>query len=435
MSLRYAGIFLCAAAILMAIAGTWSGNPAVATAWRLPAALLLAGLAYESIVIRRARLTLRIEAPECWRLGRAQRAKFLFSHALARTLALETPLAAPDSFAFERAVRTLTMPAATRPVGLPVDMTPRLLGAHRWPPVRVRIAGPLGLAWWTKAIAVDGGAQARVVPELLSAGSAPAGIDGDGPRDGVVRGDGTEILQLRRYRIGDPPRVIDWKATARSGQLVSRDFTDDQSLDVMILVDAGRASALRAGELDRLGHYANVAARLAQHALARGDSVGLLIYADRPLLVAAPARGSSALIRVRSALEAVRAQRTDSSPIQASLRARSLLRRRSLIVLLTDVDDAALSGQLADAVRLLVPKNLPFIAGLSSASVESLARAPASHWLDPYRSLAAQEYVVGLERKVRALAALGAPAVVARPEHLEQSVFDAYATFRRQRRI
>jgi len=78
------------------------------------------------------------------------------------------------------------------------------------------------------------------------------------------------VLQLRRYRICDPPRVIDWKATARSGQLVSRDFTQEQSLDVMILVDAGRASALRAGDLDRLGHYANVAARLAQHALARG---------------------------------------------------------------------------------------------------------------------------------------------------------------------
>ncbi len=366
--------------------------------------------------------------------GRLQQAGFVFSHALGRTMILETPLAVPDSFAFERAIRRLALPAARTAV-LAAVLTPRRLGAYQWPAVRVRIAGPLGLAWWTRTIAVTDSAPPRVAPNLLGAGSSPAGVDGDGPRDGVTRGSGTEVLQLRRYRVGDPPRVIDWKASARSGQLVSRDFTEEQSLDVMILVDAGRASALRAGDLDRLGHYANVAARLAQHALARGDCVGLLIYAARPLLVSAPARGSSALIRVRSALEAIRVQHTDSSPIEASLRVSSLLRRRSLVVLLTDVDDTTLSGQLSSAIRLLVPKNLPLIAGLSSASVDALARAPATQWLDPYRSLAAQEYVAGLERKVRALAALGAPAVVARPEHLERAVFDAYATLRRQRRI
>jgi hypothetical protein len=54
--------------------------------------------------------------------------------------------------------------------------------------------------------------------------------------------------------------------------------------------------------------------------------------------------------------------------------------------------------------------------------------------LDPYRSLAAQEYCVGLDRKVRALNALGAPALVARPEHLERAVLAAYANFRRRRR-
>jgi len=81
-----------------------------------------------------------------------------------------------------------------------------------------------------------------------------------------------------------------------------------------------------------------------------------LIYAARPLLISAPARGSSALIRVRSALEAIRVQHTDSSPIEASLRVSSLLRRRSLVVLLTDVDDTTLSGQLASAIRLLVPR-------------------------------------------------------------------------------
>ena len=434
MSLSPAGILLAAAAILMAILGAWSDDPAAAVAWRLPAALLLVGLAYESLSMGRIRLALAIEAPERWRLGRAQRVTFLFSHALRRALTVETALAAPSSFAHDRAVRRVSLPAALA-TGITAEMTPRLLGAQRWPPVQVRARGPLGLAWWTRTVAPAEGTEPRVVPDLLSSRGAAAGIDGDGPREGSGRGGGAEILQLRAYRPGDPTRLIDWKATARSGQLVSRDYAEEQSLTVMILVDAGRASALRAGALDRLGHYANVAARLAQHALARGDGVGLLVYADRPLHAAPPARGAAALIRLRSALEAARVQRIDSSPLQAALRARALLRRRSLVILLTDIDDATLSGQLASAVRLLVPKNLPFIAGVADASVDALAAAPAAHWLDPYRSLAAQEYAIGIERKIRALASLGAPALVARPEHLEQAVLDAYAAFRRRRSV
>jgi hypothetical protein len=111
-----------------------------------------------------------------------------------------------------------------------------------------------------------------------------------------------------------------------------------------------------------------------------------------------------------------------------------LVRHRSLVVLLTDIDDASGESQLAQAVRFLLPTHLPFVAGLSSAAAQTMASAPARHWLDPYRSLAAQEYCIGLDRKVRALNALGAPALIARPDHLERAVFTAYANFRQRRR-
>jgi len=83
----------------------------------------------------------------------------------------------------------------------------------------------------------------------------------------------------------------------------------------------------------------------------------------------------------------------------------------------------------------LLPKHLPFIAGLSSAHAESMAKAAAGRWLDPYRSLAAQEYCASLDRKVQTLRALGAPALVAKPDRLESAVFQAYTQFRRQRRV
>jgi uncharacterized protein (DUF58 family) len=275
----------------------------------------------------------------------------------------------------------------------------------------------------------------HVGPDMLRDEVQRLGALAGGVRSRTAFGAGLEVLQLRDYRSGDPLHLIDWKATARASRLVSRDFAEDQHLDIIIALDAGRSSALRAGSLDRLGHYANVAARFAEYAVQQDDRVGLLVFADRPLTALAPARGAGAVIRIRNVLSALTAVQVEANPLNAALRIRALAPHRSLIVMLTDLDDATTAGQLATAARMLLPKHLPLIAGLSSRQVEALAHAPASGWLDPYESLAAQEYCSQLERNVRALHALGAPALLAHPDQIERAVFNAYADFRRRRRV
>src|SRR5262245_27409627 len=138
-----------------------------------------------------------------------------------------------------------------------------------------------------------------------------------GSRVSARRGAGAELLQLRRYQPGDPPRIIDWKASARARRLMSRDFAEDQHLEVIIVIDAGRSSGLRAGELDRFGHYVNAAARLAQYVVTQDDMVGLLVFADQPLLALPPARGMPAITRLRRALAGAKVVASESNPVQA----------------------------------------------------------------------------------------------------------------------
>jgi uncharacterized protein (DUF58 family) len=431
MSLRVNSLLLVLITALIAVIGAWSGQSALSGLWLLPAALLLLGLAYESWIVSRSNLALEIEPPEHFLLGRGSRVGFNCGHRMNRTLLIEIAPSAPDSFEIEASIATLRIAAGERG-SLERRVSASRLGVYDWPASAARIAGPLRLAWWPTELACR--LQVRVLPDLFHSESEVMGIAAAGVKSGTELGSSAEVLRLREYRTGDPPRIIDWKATARAGRLISRDFAQDHRLEIVIVVDAGRASALRAGTLDRFGHYVNVAARLAQYAARQDDLVGLVIYADRPLSVLAPARGAAAVARLRKMLALARVEPTESNPLYAALRVRSLVRQRSLVVLLTDVDDTTVASQLAQAVRLLLPKHLPFVAGLSSAAAESMARSPAKHWLDPYRSLAAQEYCIGLARKVRALNALGAPALVARPDQLEQAVFAAYANFRRSRR-
>jgi uncharacterized protein (DUF58 family) len=429
-SLRGNAFLLVLLTVGAAIAGDWSGASSLAGAWRFPAALLLLGLAYESVLVARSRLAFELKTPEQLYLGRAAVFRFVCTHSLNRNLRLEIALTAPDYFDIDSQVERVSAGGAGAVIERRV--VPCRLGEHEWRQLNTRIAGPLGLAWWPRKVTCA--KRLKVLPDLFRSAAEVKSVSASGSQAGLDSGAGAEVLRLREYRSGDPPRVIDWKATVRAGRLISRDFSQDHGLQIVILIDAGRSSALRAGNLDRFGHYVNVAARLAQFAVERDDLVGLILYADRPLATLLPARGAGAVVRLRALLAAARVERTESNPLYAATRVRSLVRHRSLIVMLTDIDDASAKSQLTQAVRFLLPKHLPFIAGLSSAAVESLARAPAEQWLDPYRSLAAQEYAIGLERKVRALNALGAPALVARPEQLEHAVFAAYANFQRQRR-
>jgi uncharacterized protein (DUF58 family) len=432
MHLRLNALVFAVLTALIAILGAWSGEAQLANLWLLPLALLLLGLAYEAWVLSRAQLRLRVNAEDQGILGRAVTLQLQLHQELGRDTAVQLAPAAPDAIEIDTNIQTVMMPSDADAT-VELRTVPRKLGVHVWPSMQARIAGPLGLAWWARRL--EPNYTMRVMPELLRDGSRRIGATSGGVRSRSLLGAGAEVLQLRDYRAGDPQNLIDWKATARRGQLVSRDFTEDQHLDIVIAIDVGRASALKAGELDRLGHYINLAARFAEHAVAQDDRVGIVLFADQPIATLAPGRGIGTVLRIRKMLAATSSKLAESNPLNAALRIRSLVRHRSLVVMLTDVDDATVAGQLASAARLLLPKHLPLIAGVSSPEAEALRTSPAHSWLDPYESLAAQEYCSRLERNARALRALGAPALVTRPEYMERAVFEAYAEFRNRRRI
>jgi uncharacterized protein (DUF58 family) len=432
MSLRRNAFLLIASTVLVAILGLWSDHELLARAWRLPLGVLLLGLAYELWIKSRAGLSATIGLETQGILGRTGTLHLTLTHRSQRDITVELAPDAPAAVQAETFVRSLAVPAASV-AHIEQRITPRRLGEHHWPPLRARIAGPLGLAWWPEELTT--GFRLRVVPEVLRPAQSRAGGVHTGIKPRQFAGSGTEVLQLRDYRTGDPQQLIDWKASARTGRLMSRETTEDQHLEIVVAIDAGRTSALRAGSLDRFGHYANVTARFAEHAIALDDRVGLVLFADLPLAALAPGRGAAAVQRIRRLLAAAQPAQTESNPLNAALRIRALTRQRSLIVLLTDLDDATTAGQLSSAARLLMPKHLPLIAGLSSPELEQLRHAPARTWLDPYEALAAQEHCLQLERNVLALQALGTPAVLARPDQLESAIFAAYAGFRQRRRV
>jgi uncharacterized protein (DUF58 family) len=432
MNLRQNGLMMILVTALLAIAALWAGVSQFADLWALPLALLLLGLAYERFVCTRAAMHLQIQSPDPWHLAGGAQLRWQLAHGLPRTLTVMLAPRLPAGVVMTTQVRTVQVPATPGvTIGLPA--VARRLGEIRWPAQPARIAGPLGLAWWS--VRLQGTGHSTVVPAMLELRESASGAASAGARISRVIGPGAHVEQLRDYRPGDPQRVIDWRATARRRQLVSRDFAEDQHLDVIMVLDVGRSSRLQCGELDRLGHYVNAAARMAQHVVAQDDRIGLMLFGDAPLAFMPPTRGHAGVMRVRELLAKIQSQSTDSNVIHAASQVLKRVQQRSLVVLLTDIDDASSEGQLAAALRLLQPRHFPFVVGLSQLDPALIADQAPQTWLDPWLSLAAAHTLSQRERGIRALRATGAQVMLTRPADFERTLFEQYGQFRQRRRI
>ncbi len=416
---------------VLAVSGTWAQDPQLLHLWQLPAGILLLGLALERVRVRRLTPRLQLETAGRAFLGRVQPGEFVFANDSARTLDLQYIPVTPGGFEPLGELRTVHVP----PRGEARDalsLSPVRLGPQRWPSVPGRILGAFSLAWWN--VSFDPKRELTVAPDILRDATRLRGL-GEGARARRTLGPGQELYQLRAYQRGDPLSRIDWKATARTGGLVTREFSEDQHLDVLLAIDAGRLSRVQCGRLDRLGLYSNVAASLAELVVRNDDRIGLLVYADRVLVSSAPARGMPAVTRLRGLLEHLAVRPAESAPTAAAVSMRRLLRQRALVIVLTDLDDANVAESLARAVRLLSPPHLVVVAGVQSAEIGELARAPATQWQDPWVALAAQEQERRAAAQRALLERLGAPVVAATPARLKQALYERYEALRRSRRV
>ncbi len=426
------GYLFVALIALLAIAGTWLDEPAFEGAWLLPAFLLLAGLAIEAWYARGTRVDLRIRYDSSLRLGRRAQGAFAFQHNRGRELEVQYARVLPPALAQSVDVRQVKVPPAGE-LRDPCELLPTRLGAGRFTGVPARLLGRFSLAWWTRPLGLD--APFTVGPDSLARGAraVPGESAGETPRR--LPGVGVELLQLRDYVSGDALSRIDWKATARRGTLISREYSEAQHLEILIVIDAGRASRVRAGALDRLGLYANVAARLAQHAVSAEDRVGVIVYADRIVGACLPDRGVRAATRLPRTLETLVTDRGESDPLIAAIHVRRMMRHRGLVVWLTDLAEPDRNDRLMHAMKALVPRHQPIVAAPHAAEISGLAQAEARDWRDPAIALAAREHRDRAQLQVATLRRQGVVVLDEPDDKLDTAVIDAYLQLRRRKKV
>jgi len=321
-----------------------------------------------------------------------------------------------------------TVPPGARLVGV-ANLAPTRRGRFDVVDLVVRVDGPLGLGARQRTLRRPD--VLRVHPVFASRAEAELRINRArilevGLRSARGRGAGTEFDQLREYGVDDEVRRIDWAASARAGKAMVRTYRAERNQTVLLLLDNGRVMAGTVADVPRVEHAMDAVMCLTTVATRLGDRCGLVVF-DRDVRSVLPARaGREQLGRVAEAMYALHPVLAESDYRGAFTQAMARFRRRSLIVLFTDLVEQAVGESLLPALPLLARHHLVVIAAVRDPDVAGWAVAPPDDAQAAYRMAAATGAIAERERVIARLRGLGAVVVDAPAGKLAPALADTY---------
>lgn len=424
-------------ALLLALGGVLVS---LLPAWQLPALGVLAALvlvlALDAFaLLRRALPRVERRVAHAFALGVAREVRLEVVAGDARTLVAEVTDHLPAHFGAEGLPRAIRIePGSGASIGY--RATPFERGEHRFEPPELRIASRLG--FWQRRVRAGTASAVRVLPNFAALTRfALFATDHRLSQLGVLkrrrRGQGLDFHQLREYREGDSERQIDWKASARSGRLISREYQDERDQQILLVVDCGRRMAARDGPLTHLDRALDAAMLLAFVALRQGDAVGLATLGGDERWLAP--RKSRAMMNtlLDQAFDLRPSLRTpDFVELASNIRIRQ--RKRALIVLLTNLRDED-DDSLDEALALLRERHLVLIASLREPILDAALRGEVKTLDDALTHAATAQYLEQRRRAFRRLEATHVPAVDVEPAALPMALVNRYLDLKRSGRM
>jgi uncharacterized protein (DUF58 family) len=313
---------------------------------------------------------------------------------------------------------------------LTCEITPKRRGTYRLRRVYALVSSRMG--FWTRSVQMPVETVVRVYPDVRQIARYTLLARRDklsvlGVRRSRRLGTDNEFERLRDYVRGDEPRHMDWRATARRRKLTVRAHQVNQSQRVIFMIDCGRMMAGdTGGGLSPLDHSLNAMLLLAHVALIRGDQVGLLAYADRIRAYIPPAGGPRRINRLVHGVHNLFPELVESRHDRAFVELESRCRKRSLVVLITNVFDDVNAQQVSDHLAILVGRHLPLGVFLRDRDIFELADDAPDEGTVFYRGAAAAAVLNWRERVLAGLRQRGALTLDVFPDDLTAPLVNRY---------
>jgi len=399
--------------------------------WPVAAGVALAAfglaVAYDALRLRGTVEITRIVPPR-FALGRADVLRYAIVNRTSTPRRIAVVEAPAERLAIDLDEARALVPARARAM-VELGIVPRERGRTALRSYHARVLSDLGLVELRRNLRVP--VAVRVMPDLSALDRsgdlvARTKLLAAGLRRLRRRGAGSEFESLREYTVDDPFRAIDWKATARRGRPMVVQYEVERAQQIVVALDAGRLMSPRLGDWRKLDYAVSAALGLAAMARLAADRVGVIAFAAELIARVVPGSGADHGAALTDVLSDLEPRLEESDYERAFLEIERSLRRRSLIVLFTDLFDPIASSTVLAAAQLLTARHLVLIVLMNDAAIAHALRAVPQDAGDAYRAAVAAKLADERARAVAHLQNRGILVVDVPAAELTVALLDAY---------
>lgn len=244
-----------------------------------------------------------------------------------------------------------------------------------------------------------------------------------------------EFEQIKEYVRGDDYRTINWKATARKGQLMMNNYTDEKSQQIYCVIDKGRVMKMPFEELSLLDYAINASLVLSNVALLKQDKAGIISFAEK---ISAFLPAEKKATQMQSILELLYNQKTrylesDFEKLYASIRNR--ISQRSLIVLFTNFESLSGMQRQLPYLRRIAQHHLLLVVFFENTELRQLIDQPASDLETVYTRTIAEKFAYEKKLIVKELQRYGIISILTAPRNVTVNTLNKYLELKARQAI
>ncbi len=308
-------------------------------------------------------------------------------------------------------------------------LTPPKRGKYQFGKTAVRYFSRLGLVWCQTDLCEA--ESVKVYPNMRRAREMELKALGANnflavQRKSVRRGEGREFESMRDYVRGDELRHISWTTTARRAKLTTRQYQIERDQTILIALDAGRLMTGRIGNETKFDTAIHASLALMSAAAKGGDNCGLVVFGRKIKKYLPPKKGLSYIEGVLEALYDLEPELIEPSYKRAFQYISANSKKRSFIVILTDLVDKESSRELINSLKLLRPRHLPLVVTIGDRDLNAVVSNVPANIGEVFTQSAAEEIILQRQAALRQVETLGGLALDVTTQTLAPSLLETY---------
>jgi uncharacterized protein (DUF58 family) len=248
-------------------------------------------------------------------------------------------------------------------------------------------------------------------------------------------GNSMEFEQIKTYVPGDDYRNINWKASARQGNLMTNAYTDEKSQQVYCIVDKSRAMKMPFEGLSLLDYAINASLVLSNVALLKQDKAGLITIAEKTGAVIPADRKPAHINKILEILykEKTRYLETNMEALYSTVR--SVIKQRSLVVLFTNYESLSSLQRHLPFLKRIANFHLLLVVFFENTELKTLSQQPATDVEGIYLKTVAEKFAYDKKLIVKELAKYGIQSILTTPQNLTINTVNRYLELKAKQKI